>query len=209
LKNKIGVILGEKGVISNLFQMTQIDIYQLEDDWKVIRTHVLHLQTSTTLALRQSLKELVNQLANCKILVGTTIVGIPYHFLNKEGFVLCEAKLLNRKLLDQIFVDYCVEKVAVPDKIVEKVPIYPQPVDNDGNFYLDFIKVQRYHSGISSKKALLPFLSHELFQTLTISCSHVMPWLEYTILERGLEMSFKREDGKYIVVITHNLCSGV
>lgn len=207
MKNKIGVILNDKGTISDLFYMTHIDIYQLEDDWKVIRTVELQLDTSTTLTLRQSLKELVSQMGNCKILVATSIVGIPFHILDREGFIMCEAELLNRKLLDQVFADHCVEKVTAIEKIAEKVPISPQPVDNDGNFYLDFIKVQKYHSDVSSKKAILPFISYELFQTLTITCSHVMPWLENTVLDRGLEMSFKREDGKYIVLITHKLCS--
>ena len=112
------------------------------------------------------------------------------------------------ELLNQIYADYCIEKEIEEKDITEFVSMYPQPADNSGNFFFDFIKDQKKYPHLSSKKMLLPFLSHELFQSVTIICSHIMPWMENYTQERGLELSAKKEPGKITIVITHKQCNG-
>lgn len=204
---KIGVLMDDKKKITDLFHMTYISIFELKKDWEVVKTlDSIQVDTSSAAMLRTSIEVIVKQLDACKILIGTSIIGMPYHVFERNGFVLCEADELDKKLLDQVYEDYCREKDVQDEELLEPIPTSPQPVDNDGNFFFDFIKSQKYHPEVSSKKALLPFLSHELFQTLTIVCSHIMPWLGEFIKSRGQKMNSKREDGRYTIIISHEFC---
>jgi len=207
MTNEIGILLDDQGKMTDIFNMTHIDIFTRKEEWEVIQTKTnLMVDTSFTGALRRSIEMIVKELGTCRVLIGSAIIGMPYHIFDRNGFVLCEAEELDTNLLEQIYEDYCKEKEVELEELTEPVPIHPQPVDNDGNFFFDFIKLQKYHPEISSKKALLPFLSHELFQTLTIVCSHIMPWLEDFVKDRGQMMNSKREDGRYVVIIDHKSC---
>lgn len=207
MNSKIAILKDSVNNISDLFHVTHIDIYEKNSKWEIFKIiDRLEVNTSTTSALRLFLEDLMKQLGDCKIIIGLTIMGMPYHILDRNDFILCEAETFSLKLLDEVYEDYCMPKEEERKESALDVPSFPQPVDNDGNFYLDFIEVQKYRPEVTSKKALIPFLSHELFQTLTIECSHIMPWLENFLLERGLEYSVKRENGRYLVVITHKQC---
>ena len=82
----------------------------------------------------------------------------------------------------------------------------PVSVDHEGNYFLDFLKLQKYHPELTSKKVLLPFFATELFQTITIICSHKMPWLDVVLEQKQLECTQKRENGAYTLLISHKIC---
>lgn len=207
MNSKIGMIKDKNEKITDLFGMTHIDIYEKKEEWEVVKTlKHLSLNTSSTHALRLFIEDIIKLLEDCKILIGTTIIGMPYHILDRNGFILCEAEEFSLTLLNQVYRDYCTPKEEQINEKVEYVPDSPQTVDNDGNFFLDFIALKKSRPEVTSKKALVPFLSYELFQTVTILCDHVMPWLESFLAERGLEYSIKRENSTYLVVISHKLC---
>lgn len=209
MNKEIAVILDDKGQLTDFFKVAEICVYEKTDSWEVTRCiKDIVIDASNMIKLRASLEAIEVVLGECRIIIGDSIIGVPYHFMDKKGFVMCEAEELNDLLLDQVYEDYCVEKEMESPEF-EDVPITPQPVDHDGNFFLDFAKVQINRPEISSKKALLPFLSHELFQTLTIVCTHVMPWLETFVKERELVMNLKKEDGLYTVLITHKYCEEI
>lgn len=208
MNGKIGIIKDREGRITDLYGMDHIDIYEQKEGWETVMTlEGMQADTAALGAIRIFLEEMIKRLGDCRILVGTAITGMPYHILDRNGFILCEAEESSQTLLEEVYKDYCMPKEQEKEPEIEYVPVYPQPADNDGNFFFDFIAVQKSRPEVTSKKALLPFLSHELFQTLTILCSHVMPWLEKFAADRGLELSTKREDGKYLVVVSHKQCN--
>lgn len=207
MNRKIGILKDSEEQITDLFNVTHIDIYEKKTEWEIVTIlNAIEINTNTTMELRLFIEEIIEKLDDCKIIIGTTIVGMPYHILDRNEFILCEADVFSSQLLDEVYEDYCFPREEETQENVVYVPCSPQPVDNDGNFYLDFIEVQKFRPEITSKKALIPFLSHELFQTLTIQCSHVMPWIESFVMVKELEFGVKRENGRYLVVISHKQC---
>jgi len=202
LDREIGVVVDGQGDITEFYNMKKINIYHKMEEWKLIRTVEISVSVNSLMDLRQNVMEVIGKLDNCRVLIAQSITGIPYHLLDKSGFVICEAKLFNIQLLDMVYEELTLEKVE--EKI--EVASIPQPTDQDGNFFFDLVKLQKYRPDISSKKALIPFLSNELFQSVTIHCSHMMPWLDSFTKERNLELSYKEDDGRGIVVITHRVC---
>jgi hypothetical protein len=111
--------------------------------------------------------------------------------------------------LEQIFNDFKnseKEEKEEREDDLPKVPLEPEPVDHEGNYFFDFYQLQKEHPEISSKKALLPFLCNELFLSLTLTCSHEMPWLNPFCEEHNLDYEASRQEGLYQVVISHKTC---
>ncbi|RDU23139.1 Fe-only nitrogenase accessory AnfO family protein [Anaerosacchariphilus polymeriproducens] len=202
MSNKVAILKDKNENITDIYNLSKIDIYERNTIWKISYTidDIEPIMTNL-ITIRIFLEQIMKQLKDCKIIVGKTIVGIPFHILDRNGYVLCESEAFSIKLLDQLYFDYCLE--GKKDNIQESkyVPGVPQPFDHDGNYFFDFIEVQKYRPEITSKKALIPFLSNELFKTLTIQCSHIMPWLESFLNLKKYQFKIKREQGKYLIVI--------
>ncbi len=144
-------------------------------------------------AFRDSLAELESKLGGCKVIVGSQITGIPFYFFDKKGYKVCESEEFSKKLLDQIYEDFLeISVYEIKDEVnkieIKNIPIKPVELDEEGNYFLDFVKVQKYRPEISSKRALIPFFNNEIFSSLTIICSHIMPWLDIFLKERDLEV---------------------
>lgn len=206
------VLLDENEKISDFFHLNKIKIYKKKDDYfKVIKEidEILPV-TSDMKSFREFLEVLTKEFGESKIIVGSQITGIPFHYFVKLGYEVIEAEELNNQLLEQIQEDYIEQQTSQEsntEQEAEKLekantPIAPIPMDENGNYFLDFIRIQKYRPEISSKKAILPFLTTN-FQTLTIYCSHVMPWLEnYFNQNSNLTYCYKREDGCYTILIS-------
>lgn len=204
----IGILFNKEGSLTDFYNVYCIKIYDKKETFQVVKTiENLTLDTANLFLLRSGLTQLLNQLEECKVLVGSVITGIPFYFFNQNGINVCEAEAFSEELLEQIYQDYVIisaEEQAKEEKVL--MPIEPMPVNSDGEYFLDFIELQKSRPEISSKKALLPFFYNTLFQKLTIVCSHVMPWLENFLQQRNLIYSVKRENGKFILEITHSVC---
>jgi len=212
------VLFDENNDLTDFYNLKLIKIYKKNDgEFKVIKEIPnISMVTSNIKSSREFLSKLVEEFEASKIIVGSQITGIPYHFFAKEGFEIFEAEKFSEELLEQIHEDYIehpkIEIVSVENELekakVANTPIAPFAINEEGDYFLDFIKVQKYRPEITSKKALLPFLSKELYQSLIIICNHVMPWLEnYFVENKNIEFSSKRENGVYTIIITHKVCS--
>ncbi len=207
MNKSIAVLVTNQNRITDLVRAEKLLIYQKSDTWALINEiKNLEWNLESADALRESLDSFMEKTNGCKLLVAKSITGIPFHTLCKNNYELFEADEFSIRLLEEIFEDYGREKVKA-EVIGEEIVTSPQKVDDCGDYFFDFIEVQKYHPEISSKKALLPFLSHTLFQTLTIRCSHVMPWLEIYTRERNLCLWSRRADGVYTVLISHQNCN--
>ena len=206
--NKIAVFLGANKKTADLYSVCSVKIYErfLEEWLEVSEFPFMLKNESSAEEMRSLMKSLILKLDNCKIIIVKELIGIPYHILDKEGFIICEAEEFSFGILDAVYNDFCVEKEEEEKAEEIYVPTCPQPMDDMGNYFLDFNAVQKYKPEVSSKKALLPFFSNELFLSLTLICSHIMPWLDNFFEEHNLEYSHKREDGLYTLYITHKKC---
>lgn len=206
----IGILFNKEGSLTDFYNVHCIKIYDKKETFKVVKTiENLTLDTSSLSSFRNGLTQLLSKLRECKVLVGSVITGIPFYFFNQNGINVCEAEIFSQELLEQLYQDYVVfsaEEQVKEEKVF--MPIEPIPVNSDGEYFLDFIELQKSRPEISSKKALIPFFYNTLFKKLTIVCSHVMPWLESFLQQRSLEYSIKREGGKFILEITHSVCKG-
>lgn len=208
MESKIAVLLTGNKKIADLNSVCSVKIYErFSEEWLEVSEFPFMLKSeSSSEDIRRFIKALISNLNDCKIIIAKELIGIPYHILDKEGFIVCEAEEFSITVLDAVYNDFCIEKKS--EEVEEKVdvPIHPTPIDDMGNFYFDFNKVQRYKPEVSSKKALLPFFSNELFLSLTLICSHIMPWLDTFLETHNLEYTQKREDGLYTLYITHKKC---
>ena len=214
----IVVLFDANNNLTDFSNLNLIKIYKKEDgEFKVVREIPnIAVDTSDIKSSREFLTKLIEEFGESKIIVGSQITGIPYHFFAKEGFEIFEAEKFSEELLEQIHEDYIENPKSelgsdeddLEKEEVAKTPISPVAINEEGDYFLDFARTQKYRPEITSKKALLPFLSNELYQSLIIVCNHIMPWLEnYFAENKNIEYSSKRENGVYTIIITHKVCS--
>jgi len=214
----IVVLFDANNNLTDFSNLNLIKIYKKEDgEFKVVREIPnIAVDTSDIKSSREFLTKLVEEFGESKFIIGSQITGIPYHFFAKEGFEIFEAEKFSEELLEQIHEDYIENPKSefgsdeddLEKEEVAKTPISPVAINEEGDYFLDFARTQKYRPEITSKKALLPFLSNELYQSLIIVCNHIMPWLEnYFAENKNIEYSSKRENGVYTIIITHKVCS--
>jgi len=214
----IVVLFDVNNNLTDFYNLKLIKIYEKKDgEFKVIKEIPnISADTSDIKSSREFLTKLIEEFGASKIIVGSQITGIPYHFFAKEGFEIFEAEKFSEELLEQIHEDYIEhpksdeesEEKNLEDEEVANTPIAPYAMNEEGDYFLDFSRVQKYRPEITSKKALLPFLSNELYQSLIIVCNHIMPWLEnYFAENKNIQFVSKRENGVYTIIISHKVCT--
>jgi hypothetical protein len=208
--DRIAIAVGADIKLADFFSITEILIYEKQDKWMVVDQFEANPQWDavSTAFVRMKAENIGNEIRkrNCNSLVAKEIIGIPYHILCKTGLEVLEADDISDKLFDEIYEDFLMKKEDNP-QVIEMTPPNPIPVDDEGNYYLDFIKAIKSHPELSSKKMLIPFLTNDLFFSLRIRCEHIMPWLDDFIKIHGLRMDPEHEDGVYDVLITHKSCN--
>lgn len=208
--DRIALAVGADGKLADFFSIIKILIYEKQSNWSVADCIWVKRDTDTSLTakVRQKAEEMANdiQSRNCNSVVGREIIGIPYHTWIRAGLEVFEADEISDNLFEEIYHDFFINKDG---KTEEEEIVLPRPVpsDDEGNYFLDFIKAEKCHPELSSKKMLLPFLMNDLFFSLRIRCEHLMPWLEEFTKTQGLNIEAKKEDGICHVLITHKNCS--
>lgn len=215
MKKQIAVMLNKNNELTDILTLHHFNFYEKKEDEILFLKEVAWPYNKTITIPTQ--KEFINYsnemlilLGECKVLIGSSITGILFYHLNQYKIIMCEADSFSECLLYQIAKDYFEEQEERIEKgsmeevagiLNKSIPTRPIPIDHEGNFYLDFKKVQKSYPELSSKKVLLPFLCNELFTSLTIKCSHVMPWLEGVLKDRGFLMNVsKTADGDEITI---------
>ena len=205
----IAVLLDENEKLTDFFGIKKIFIYKKKKKFKVVnKIDNIRINATGMDKFKDGLKELEKYFNGTIVILGKQITGIPFYYFDKMGFKLCEAEELTMEVLEIIYEDYCeISVYEIQDEKrnpeIAEVPVRPVETDEKGNYYFDFLKLQKYKPEISSKRALIPFFYNDNFDSLTIICSHIMPWLDLFMKERGLESKVIRGDGKYMVIVSH------
>ena len=79
----------------------------------------------------------------------------------------------------------------------------PVETQTPGIYFLDLGQLQTECPEVSSKKALLPFLSNTPFLELQLVCAHIPPWLE---TDDSYEKKVRNVNGKVHITITRKQC---
>lgn len=201
----IAVILDENSQIVCLGESVSIAVFSKDDSgWNVIKSIPMSINFSKDMqCVREELLELMEELDDCKIIVGKQVLGVAYHEFDKMGFAIFEVERFTTEILDAILWDM----KCNPAEEEEPQSISPVETDVAGVYFLDLISLQAQNPDISSKMALQPFLSNTPFLRLTIVCSHLPPWIEKFIAGKGFNLETKKTvDGKTQVSIMKPTC---
>lgn len=205
MKDEIAVIVDRENKLTDIFKGVNLSIYRKETCWE--KTKVVKLKPfnpENEEEIRAFISNLQKELDRCKCIVGTVIIGMPYFLLSRAGYELLEAEELSTELLDQIYEDYIIQKEEeLPTLDKPNIEKHPIKLNEQGEYFLDFITLQKAYPEISSKKALVPFFNHTPYKKITILCPHIMPWLERYVDENKLKLYHTVEDGKCKVIITN------
>jgi len=187
MPKEIAVYLGENGETASLNEKGKIVVYRKNlGEWKVTREKDLGLGQKLGLKeLRQKMDELIEFLAECKIIVGASVVGVPYFALEKADFSVWEFEGRPAEFLDYILDKE--EEAQMQKENQQETNIIPFPVETaNGCYKISLKEIQQNNSGITSKQVLMPFLRKGKFYSLEVLCNHVPPWLEAELMSSNL-----------------------
>lgn len=178
---EIAVVLDENGQTSTLYDCSTIKVYTKEmEDWKVnSETSLESNGILDTKLIRESIKNVVEYLNQCRVIVAKEVSGIPHTVLDMAGFKIFEVEGEPEEFLDPILEMLEQGEVEKLSYINENdVNVEPIPLDKEGCYYINLKEIQKSKPGVTSKGALLPFLRNVTFYQLEVICSHMPPWME-------------------------------
>lgn len=171
-------VLDKNGETTSLQEDCQLVVYQRQQGrWRESRRMECRFDKSQGLkGLRRGMAEIIGFLADCKIVAGREITGVPYYELEKAQCSIWEISGTPTDFLDYILAKEEKER----QKKAEASPIkLPSPVRlSEGKYSISLKDIQESSSGITSKQVLVPFLQQGKFSILTVTCAHVPPWLD-------------------------------
>jgi Fe-only nitrogenase accessory protein AnfO len=209
LPRDIAIFVGKNGSTAALNEEGKLIVYRKKKGkWNVIREREFTLADCSGMReLRKKMGEALFFLNDCKIIIGSSVVGVPYFELEKSDFSIWEFQGKPADILDHVLEkeEYLeMEKVSREEY---KLPTVPEEV-SPGCYRLSLKDIQEGNTGITSKQALQPFLRKGSFYELIIICSHVPPWLEAEILGNNLDAEFTGSGpGEIMITITKKCCS--
>lgn len=180
MANKISIIVNSNNELTSFEEGSSImlynksnDIWQIEDKISYSLSHF-----SSIIDTRESVKKVISNLKDCKIIIAKIMSGIPYIIFDRMGFAVFEASSISDSIFEEILSDV---KGYSSNKSLASIDISTTPVETEipGVYSINLIELQIKHPEISSKKALKSFIENTHFSKLEIICSHLPPWLEY------------------------------
>jgi len=169
--------------------------------WKETKT--LSLQPVHGEAVSGFLRELGTLVGDAQAIAGSSIAGIAYSVLNKQGKHIFEITDISPEQLSGIAGD--IAMMEAKRKLSANVFWHTRPVETDvaGVYSLDLATALEENPDLSSKMILKPFLKSTPFTELTILCRHVPNWLAQ---EQTLTITQKQRGETLVVTVTKRLC---
>jgi len=202
----MAVFFNDMDQVSNFDEMTHWVLYAKEkESWQKSKDFPCKpMLTGELMMIRDNIKNIINQLDPCRIIITKSMTGIPYHTFDKAGFIICEVESFDLVLLDAIQEDL----IATPLESAKHMqPEAPVETDSPGDFFFDLNQLQKNSPEISSKMALLPFFKNMPFLSLDLVCEHVPPWFEKNFDSMNLTYEIvKKNDGTIHAIVTHTEC---
>lgn len=204
MEREIAVLLDAKGQITSGAEAVRILKYIRQNgEWEIGQDIEL-AQDFNEMNLggsRNFYFNLINQLEDCRILVGTSIRGIMFSVFTSVDYLIMETESFDTNMLDEIY-HKAIHADEIPEKIV--LPTEPQPTEIEGEYYFDFLSLKRQVKTVTSRQTIIPFLEGQEFQKLTILCDHKMPWLDEELELLGLHCAEENKGNGLLLVIQHN-----
>lgn len=208
---EIAVVLDESGQTSTLYDYCAIKVYIKEkEEWKV--TSETSLQSNKILdskLIRESVKNIVESLKQCRVIVAKEVSGIPHTVLDMAGFKIFEVEGEPEEFLDPVLEILEQQEVEKLSSINENdIKVEPVPLNKEGCYYINLKEIQKSKPGVTSKGALLPFLRNATFYELEVICSHMPPWMESELkrLHMGVDIR-KNGSDEYKITIYRKTCN--
>ena len=196
---KLSVLTRDGQSIAGIDDCCQVNIYQFEGDaWKAASNFQWQIgELSGMIHVRTGVQGLIEQLGDCRVIIGRKITGMPYHIFDREGFHIFEADSpISSELFDAIQRELTQAATEREEQNSDGQRIHKTPysLNNDGIYYLNLIELQQAFPEISSKKALRQFLLETPFSELHLVCNHIPPWLNEAALARGMQVVHADQD---------------
>ncbi len=196
-KKRMALIINGKGLACSAVDGQAMIIYEgAGDDWEEISELEYHLDPKDNIeGMRSSMKRICSEINDCTAVIGTSIIGLPYHMFDKAGLKILEVQDFDIEDLE--FLEGMIDLKEEPQGEI------PQPVSemSDGNYTFDLIHAQSEHPELSSKMLLKEFVETSPFISLSLLCEHLPPWIEELAKDNRIEISqIKEKSGVRIMI---------
>jgi hypothetical protein len=176
---KIAVFLKD-GELSDFFGANGFRVFVKDGGgWRTERDMAFNAVTGgSPAATRDAVDALPPMIADCAVLAGGALAGIPFSRFNQAGLHIFEIREISDEIFDEILRDIHASSVAREARRDAAEAARPVETETPGVYVLDLIALQTEFPEISSKKALTEFLENTPFMELRLRCRHVPPWIE-------------------------------
>jgi len=171
--------------------------------WQCEKLLPLDLNAINTTELRTKIRNIIDSIPECKILLSADISGIPYYIFDKMGFAIFESPSETQEILNEIITETKNNQKELASETA--IPCTPTEI-TDGCYFLDYVLLESKYPEMTTKKVLLPFLETKPFISLSVRLSHLPPWLEFGEYANKMEISTTKESEGVLVNIRHKLC---
>ncbi|MDR2359935.1 MAG: hypothetical protein LBD85_01460 [Oscillospiraceae bacterium] len=200
--DKIAVITDGTGGVSTIENGCSVRVYERGDaGWSVTAQVDYAIAFSNSALYRDSLRNLILRLGDCKIVCGSAVTGLAYYVFERMGFSVFEVSNIDEAVLGSI-----IHELRDDGLFSSKESTYsaePRETETSGHFFIDLIKLHKFRPEVSSKVALREFIRTAKFRKLEIECSHIPPWIEEQVFtdRRLLCSSSETEPQRFRITI--------
>lgn len=202
--DKIAVISRNQELVPFL-DCNQVVIYEKkEGQWLAVRNNSFPAIKGKTIGELRAETEAVRILTgDAKAVLCRELSGIPFSVFNQRGYCIFCGDKADQETFDGMLKDMeeSDEKRRRKEEIIKNAG--PVETETPGIYYLDLVQLQKECPDISSKKALLTFLSNIPFLELHLVCAHIPPWLE---TDTSFEKKIRQKEGGIQVTVTRKQC---
>jgi len=201
---KIAVISKDQELVPFLY-CNLVEIFEkVGEQWQAVRTASFSPITGNTIEkLRKEAEAIMTLAEDAKAVLCRELSGIPFSVFNQNGYCIFCSEKADQDTFDGMIKDIeeSDEKRRRKEAMIQNAG--PVETQTPGIYFLDLVQLQKECPEISSKKALLPFLSHTPFLELQLVCAHIPPWLE---TYDSYEKKVLNGNGKVHITITRKQC---
>ncbi|MDR3435086.1 Fe-only nitrogenase accessory protein AnfO [Telmatospirillum sp.] len=228
---KIAAYVTEDGRLTTLYERGLVRIYgNGAGPWIASKEIPFEVRPGMTLAeVKSTLRDVVDQLEDCRVLVSAEVKGLIYSLLQEEmGFHIwksqgpvleqldavagLEADLLFRQ--EQAAVDTAAEANCSQGCCGERGggrrstcgPATEPRLERigSGHYRIDLAGVLQSDPNLNSRQVLIPVMKETAFETLEILCDHVPRWFSRALVEMNLRAEFDASAQGLKVLVSPN-----
>lgn len=166
----------------------KITVYEEMGSWSSVGEVKLEKPSRTPSAgmsqtIRLNAERAAAELDGCGIIAGAELSGIPYHVFDRRDFKIYQVSVMDGYVMDAIAFETSApqpdaEKARKASPELLPVRDFPTETAAPGVYFYNLAAAQKRNPAITSKKVLGRFINEIAFETLTLVCTHVPPWLE-------------------------------